>query len=489
MKAISTVIASILMLMIVIALGGTAYLYISGVFTSKTSSTFEISGIDRTNVMVRNIGTGALTKISASSAGTDLNARILPSDTNIVAYYGLDEGFGNVIQDESPTVRTYYQNNGIAYNSPAWVDGQYGKSLQFDGVNDYIEVGDSASLMPSSITVSLWINLLSDPNCDGNNNWRFILSKDAWGNGYWLVLEDGRDLTWSIGTSGSDKRLFAGAASQLPVGKWKHVAATYDEASGTLKVFVDGNPINSLTYSAGPITYPGTPGKLRIGGMNLVACPSGSGTPNAIIDDVTIFKRALNDDEIKDIFKNGIRKISAGSIGKIAFSNLLPFASEGTKTFSLGTSSMRQTGFLTVKKVAYFSADKCVNCCGHTFSYDFATDSEDTAACQPDSNPSTPNYRADWVSGGCCGAPCDTSYPATPTSAGYSGTKHALEYLLSPNIDILVAYTGWCFGGSDMNIWVNDIPLPSVDLTPSFVASPTPFAIDVSRYSSAQKQN
>ncbi len=35
MKGVSTVIATILMLMITIALAGTAYLYISGVFTSK----------------------------------------------------------------------------------------------------------------------------------------------------------------------------------------------------------------------------------------------------------------------------------------------------------------------------------------------------------------------------------------------------------------------------------------------------------------------
>jgi len=44
MKGISTVIATILMLLITIALAGTAYLYINGIFSSRTSVVLSLDG-------------------------------------------------------------------------------------------------------------------------------------------------------------------------------------------------------------------------------------------------------------------------------------------------------------------------------------------------------------------------------------------------------------------------------------------------------------
>ncbi len=63
-KGVSAVIATILMLMITIALAGTAYLYITGIFTAKTSVVLSIDGTASTcngnpiNVVVKNDGTG-----------------------------------------------------------------------------------------------------------------------------------------------------------------------------------------------------------------------------------------------------------------------------------------------------------------------------------------------------------------------------------------------------------------------------------------------
>lgn len=63
MKGISAVIATILMLMITIALAGTAYLYITGVFTARTGVVLSVDPttacINSTHIMVavRNDGT------------------------------------------------------------------------------------------------------------------------------------------------------------------------------------------------------------------------------------------------------------------------------------------------------------------------------------------------------------------------------------------------------------------------------------------------
>ena len=65
MKGIATVIATILMLMITIALAGTAYLYISGAFTSQTQGIEMVDAFCSTGIQARisfrNIGTTDIT--------------------------------------------------------------------------------------------------------------------------------------------------------------------------------------------------------------------------------------------------------------------------------------------------------------------------------------------------------------------------------------------------------------------------------------------
>jgi flagellin-like protein len=77
MKGISTIIATILMLMITIALAGTAYMYINGVFSSRTAVVLSIDSstiCNATNIIaaVKNDGTsisGVITVTATSPSG------------------------------------------------------------------------------------------------------------------------------------------------------------------------------------------------------------------------------------------------------------------------------------------------------------------------------------------------------------------------------------------------------------------------------------
>jgi flagellin-like protein len=63
MKGISTVIATLLMLMITIALAGMAYMYISGVFTMQTQGIELVDAYcvgNNVTMVVRNIGTAPI---------------------------------------------------------------------------------------------------------------------------------------------------------------------------------------------------------------------------------------------------------------------------------------------------------------------------------------------------------------------------------------------------------------------------------------------
>lgn len=76
MKGVSAVIATILMLMITIALAGTAYMYITGVFQSRTAVVLAISDsdCDDTNIKVwiRNDGSQQATGVNVAIDGSDV---------------------------------------------------------------------------------------------------------------------------------------------------------------------------------------------------------------------------------------------------------------------------------------------------------------------------------------------------------------------------------------------------------------------------------
>lgn len=80
MKGVSAVIATILMLMITIALAGMAYMYISGVFTARTAVILSITDAECASngvtVWVRNDGTTTSGTITVTNGTTAVDCTI-----------------------------------------------------------------------------------------------------------------------------------------------------------------------------------------------------------------------------------------------------------------------------------------------------------------------------------------------------------------------------------------------------------------------------
>lgn len=79
-KAISTIIATILMLLIVVALGGTSYLFISGALSSKTAHAFSLTDSVEGTVTIRNDGTQAINSLKAKLDNNDVAILISPTE-------------------------------------------------------------------------------------------------------------------------------------------------------------------------------------------------------------------------------------------------------------------------------------------------------------------------------------------------------------------------------------------------------------------------
>jgi hypothetical protein len=202
-----------------------------------------------------------------------------PTVTGLVAAYSFSEGSGTTTGDRSGS-----GNNGTLSGATWSTAGRNGTALSFDGVNDRVNISDSASLdLTGGMTVEAWVypTVLSA--------WRTVLLKERPGGlVYALYAHDNVPAPAVYARIGGVDLRVAGTAP-LPLNTWTHLAATYDGA--TLRLYVNGQLVGSQARNG---TIQVSNGLLRLGG-NAVWGEWLAGR----IDDVRIYNRALTAGEIQ----------------------------------------------------------------------------------------------------------------------------------------------------------------------------------------------
>ena len=170
--------------------------------------------------------------------------------------------------------------------SPDWVAGQSGSALEFTGAGTYVDCGNAEVLNVGVFSVSFWCNI---PNTQGYNH---IVSRGGhqtapavnWGvmmhSGEERILfESFNDTTWP------------GIRADTTIGQWHHVVATFD--GDTMQLYHDG-VLAETTSGAGMLLDQSRP--------FLIGARSDAGAAGAFftgsIDDVRIYNKVLNQDEI-----------------------------------------------------------------------------------------------------------------------------------------------------------------------------------------------
>lgn len=202
-----------------------------------------------------------------------------------VLYFAFSEGSGEKVKDLSGN------NNDGTLKGPKWVDGKFGKALQFQ--NSYVEVPDSDSLnMTKAVTVMAWAYpTASQPD------YAKVVEKD-------FSRPNAPYISYGISFNFAGSGLFSfEVATQGTIGgpqsktkyeknKWYHLAGVYD--GKTIKLYVDG-VLEGSTDKTGDINV--AKGKnLYIGKATPVV---GGEAFAGIIDDLVIYNSALSEDEIK----------------------------------------------------------------------------------------------------------------------------------------------------------------------------------------------
>jgi len=202
-----------------------------------------------------------------------------------IAYWMFDETEGDVASDSSAN-----DFEGILMNmdDSDWVPGNTGNALDFDGVDDYVDVGNVFAELPSrDLTISAWVKAPAV-----NPNMQFMIS---------INTANGDDNKLLSGTKGNTATL--SLADSVPAWRdttatvidntWHHIAYALDDSANTITVYVDGTEVLSFTsnisLAAGDIL---SFGQEYDPGMAPGDFYSGQ------LDDVRIYDRVLSEAEI-----------------------------------------------------------------------------------------------------------------------------------------------------------------------------------------------
>jgi len=213
----------------------------------------------------------------------------------------------------SGKIRDYstYENNGTlgegnSINAPVWNSScQVGGCYDFDGVNDYIDVGDSDSLdLLNDWTLAAWINR------DSINSQHSIIEKYDWvsGKGGYLMRVTSGNKLIAYTTNGATADSCGATITSISKNTWYYVVATFNADNDTLICYV--NSISeSSNFAATKISLSGLK-SLKIGARG----NDGLTNFNGSIDNVQIFNRALSPEQIKIIYEAGLAGYSVESL-------------------------------------------------------------------------------------------------------------------------------------------------------------------------------
>jgi len=266
---------------------------------NRALSSYEIrtlyaAGLNDLNLSVRLCSTPTCSGINDGNwAEFDVGNRYHSLDANVGLV--LDLNFNDTNSDGSGVLDASLNgNNGLLINGADInaVGKDKSRAGFFDGVNDYIEIKDSASLDLPRFSISAWVKL----NSIGTED--IIVSKgwfDESGGGPMLGLYS---TYYMFGDESTAPTNNARSATHPTVGIWTHLVGTYD--GSTARIYVngikEGNKVLSMTMN--------NSNRIKIGaGYYNAIGPAYYSTGQ--IDNVKIYNRTLSDGEIMGLYLKG----------------------------------------------------------------------------------------------------------------------------------------------------------------------------------------
>lgn len=225
---------------------------------------------------------------------TTTNGQLTPPNPYPIAYFP----FNGNIEDESVNGIDYDggTNDGATFTN----DATRGDVIDMDN-NDMITIqsGNNAKngLPTSQMTVSCWVKV---DQADVWGGFLGLFQDNGSNESGWLLGTRNQRFSFALASDGNGQLEYLQDNEDFTLGQWYHVAATYN--GSVAKIYVNGVEKVSSTTNSGNIEYPSS-GWFQIGSYK---DDNEDFRHDGSLDEITIWEKALNPQEILDVYNNGV---------------------------------------------------------------------------------------------------------------------------------------------------------------------------------------
>ncbi|AVQ71486.1 hypothetical protein B5D77_09365 [Microcystis sp. MC19] len=166
---------------------------------------------------------------------TYYNRNLTGKEQGLLGYWNFEEATGNTVNDLTANKNNGTLTNGVQRTvaNTNLITRPEGKTLYFDGVNDYINAGTNPSLkVTNTLTLEAWIN----PQQDSRT--RMIVGREG---EYLLALSGADNIIYYALANSNPGWNWISTGYGVKSNQWSHVAFSYE--NGRIKTYVNGQLI------------------------------------------------------------------------------------------------------------------------------------------------------------------------------------------------------------------------------------------------------
>ncbi len=237
----------------------------------------------------------ALAAIAISVWYTDAVEAQVVTD-GLIAFWTFDR---SDIEDE--TVKDILgDNDGTIEGDPQIVSGKIEEALEFNGVSDYVDLGDARDFDLPVATAECWFKTSSGAEM------RIFAPGATFTNKWFLSLNDGGNIVVSRASAASQNQQ---TTNRFNDSQWHHVVGITATNAADIKIYVDGELEPSSTIAE----------EWSVDGNCKIGAKSGAQYLfNGIIDEVRIYDRALTEDEVQRNYRATSQLIAVEPVNKLS---------------------------------------------------------------------------------------------------------------------------------------------------------------------------
>ncbi len=211
---------------------------------------------------------------------------------NITGMWLFDDGEGTVAADSSAN-----GNDGTIHGA-TWVDGQFGKALQFDGTDDWVEVPHSNNVAfeaGTSFTLTVHFKGTTVGGSLAGKNYEDKTQATPW---YMIWNGGGNNKVTFFLRDSANTSFRPESTTEIGDDNWHFIAGRADADTGKVSIWIDGKMEAEIDFNPDD-GYGTSEGVFHIG-RHFDRYTAG------IIDEVALFNVALDESDMNSIMNDGL---------------------------------------------------------------------------------------------------------------------------------------------------------------------------------------